>query len=327
MGLTARKVRSGVNDGLRCQCLRSSGWRHVGRADMRLNSVIYRFRSATCGEQIVAKLARSSQPIDKDGGEVKREFQAMHKLQSLLPPAHQGGALTALGCLDIAGHAVLVTRWFDGKDAIRCARGSNPSVVAAVYRLIGTLLKKLHDACPESHQEGQLDVEAKLAYLLQQYARVWDNDAAAHALHLLRISAPRVGLARLQWSWLHGDFKPENVLSDGRTVVILDTQLNTHGVGTYDLASFLAHTLLASHEFGNGAIRKHYALLDREFLAGYGILGADGTAALRWTQLYCLLCQFGRYLSGGILSAGYANYRIAPLFTRIAAQLEETIAT
>jgi hypothetical protein len=83
--------------------------------------------------------------------------------------------------------------------------------------------------------------------------------------------------------------------------------------------------LLAGRTFGNHAIRTGYALLEQEFLAGYGGLDRGKLAALRWAQLYFMLCYLGRYRSAGVVSSAYAQYKVAPLLGRLSKELQKLL--
>lgn len=329
MSATAADVGSEVNKHVECPgCGASGSWRRSGRPKMRSNSVLQRFRCARCGGQVAVKLARSDEAAAENSEGIKREYQAIQKLQKVLAVEKGLGTLAPLACLETGGRAIMVTRWFEGEDAIRCARSMDSAGLAVVYQSAGTLLRKLHDANANAGLRAPLDIEPKVAYLLERYGpRLEKSRAAAHALDVLRGSAPQVATAELQWSRTHGDFKPENILCDGHTVVILDTTLGVRGAVVYDIASFLDHVLLAGEAFGNREIRDHYARLERALLAGYGSLNPGEMAALRWAQLYFMLCYFGRHRSGGIFSAIYADCRIAPLLARLVLGLEQSVTS
>ncbi|HET8635446.1 MAG TPA: aminoglycoside phosphotransferase family protein [Acidobacteriaceae bacterium] len=327
MNASVAGVDSEVNKHLECIGCGATGiWRRTGRPRVRSNSVLQRFRCKRCGEQIVVKLARANHAAAENEG-IRREYQALCRLQRLLALDNGLGVLTPLACMEVGGRAIMVTRWFEGEDAIRRARSMDSTELAMVYRSAGTLLRRLHDSNAEHDLAGPLDVDSKIAYLMQRYGTCLEKSrAAARALNVLRELAPGVATAKLRWSRTHGDFKPENILCDARTVVILDTTLGVRGAIVYDMASFLDHVLLAGCAFGNRRIRSDFALLERAFLTGYGALEPGSMTALRWAQLYFMLCYFGRYRSDGVFSAIYADRRVAPLLARLTMDLERQVS-
>lgn len=325
MTITAQDVCSGLGEDLPCPaCGALAAWRRVGGFKIRSNSFLNRFRCSACGEQIAVKLARSA---DRDAGDaIRREYDALRKLQGVFSPEDGLAALTPLACFEVVGHAALVTRWFEGRNAIHYGATAGSAELAAVYRSAGLLLRKLHDAFALDDRTRPLDAESKVAYLLDRYAvRLRTHQAGTRALGLLRDTIPQVATSKLGWSWTHGDFKPENILCDGHRVVVLDTQLNVRGAVVYDIAPFLNHMLLASRTLGNRAIQTEYALLEQEFLAGYGGLDKGEMAALRWAQLYFMLCYLGRYRSGGIIASAYAQYKVGPLIKPLCTGLQEAL--
>jgi hypothetical protein len=48
-------------------------------------------------------------------------------------------------------------------------------------------------------------------------------------------------------------------------------------------------------------------------------------AALRWAQLYFMLCYLGRYRSAGVVSSAYAQYKVAPLLGRLSKELQKLL--
>lgn len=272
----------------------------------------------------MVKLARS---VDAGAGNgIRREYEALRKLQGLFSSEEGLAALTPLACFEVAGHAAMATRWFEGKNAIYWSRTARLNELAGIYRLAGLLLRKLHDAFALEDRMRPLDAESKVVYLLDRYAtRLRGHGAGSRALDVLRDTLPQVATTKLEWSWTHGDFKPENILYDGHRVAVLDTQLNVRGAVVYDIAPFLDHMLLAGRTFGNHAIRTEYALLEQEFLAGYGGLDQGKLAALRWAQLYFMLCYLGRYRSAGVVSSAYAQYKVAPLLGRLSKELQKLL--
>lgn len=289
---------------------------------MRANSTLYRFRCNRCGERVVAKLAPLRGSRADTGQLIEREYERLLTLQSVLLPDSQCGTLTPVGHLEVDGYGAMVTRLFRGDDLIRCTRSAGVDELCQLYRRAGALLRALHDACPRVYPAQALDVGPKLAYLTKTYgAALHRSPATCSALARLQESALRTGAWRLRQTWGHGDFKPENVLYDGRKLVVLDTTLDIHGAFVYDIASFLDHLWLAGRSFYGGAIRRNFQLVETEFLAGYGKLDPQGAAALRWAQLYFALCYFGGYGKRSAALAVYARRRITPLVRTLTTQL------
>ena len=323
VGMTAVNIAISLNQGFPCpNCKARASWHAAGRVAVRTNSTLQRFRCASCGERVVVKLASLRTREASGRRELEKEYQTLRKLQGMFSPDGRYGTLLAMGYMEFDGYAAMITRLFRGEDLIRCARSADSDELDRMFHCAGALLRTLHDACPDGYQTRTLDVESKLAYLENTYGYLLNrNGRACSALACLRERASVIGLLPLRWSWAHGDFKPENVLYDGRRIVLLDTKLDVRGAVVYDIASFLNHILIAGRGFGGGTLRKSDQCMEAAFLSGYGGLDAPETAALRWGQLYFMLCYLGRYGKRGIFSAVYANWWMGPLIDQLAARL------
>jgi len=323
VGMTAVDIAISLNQGFPCpNCKARASWHATGRSAVRANSTLYSFRCETCEERVVVKLV----PLgarDADGRhELEREFQTLRKLRGIFPPNSHHGALIAENYLELDGHAAMVTRLFPGKDLVRYARSADREELGRMFHSAGALLRSLHDGCPDGYQLRELDVGPKLAYLEETYRRILlRNSRTRRAFLRLRESADAVGLSPLRVSWAHGDYKPENVLYDGRKTILLDTKLDIRGAVVYDLASFLNHVYIAACSFRSGALRNNNQFVEAAFLSGYGDLSAAEITALRWAQLYFMLCYFGAHHKRGFPLNLYAYWRLAPLIEALAKQV------
>jgi len=323
VGMKAADIATSLNQDFRCpNCKTRANWRSAGSAAVRANSTLYRFRCQRCGERVVVKLAPLGTCDARGLHDLEKEFQTLRKLQEIFPPDGTQGALAAESFLEINDHAAMVTRLFRGKDLICYARSADLEELGRMFHSAGALLRSLHDGCPDGYQTRKLDVGPKLTYLEDTYGRILlQNSKTRMAFTRLRASADAVGLPPLRVSWTHGDFKPENVLYDGRRIILLDTRLDIRGAVVYDLASFLNHVQIAACSSRSGPLRTNNQLIEAAFLSGYGELGAAEITALRWAQLYFMLCYFGAHRKRGFPSSVYANWRLAPLAKLLAVQV------
>jgi len=321
--MTAVDVAISLNQGFPCpNCKAIASWHVAGRSVVRANSTLHWFRCECCDVRVVVKLAPLGARNAGGRHELEKEFLTLRKLQEIFPPDGAQGVLAAEGFLEIGDHAAMVTRFFRGEDPIRYARSANLEHLGRMFHSAGALLRSLHDGCPEGYQARKLDVGTKLAYLEETYGRILRrNGKTRRAFARLRESAGKAGLPLLRVSWAHGDFKPENVLYDGRRIILLDTKLDIRGAVVYDLASFLNHVQIAACNPRSGSLRNNNQLVEAAFLSGYGGIDAAETTALRWAQLYFMLCYFGAHYRRGFPSSIYANWRLAPLSQLLAMQV------
>lgn len=304
------------------KCHVSGNWGATARAMVREASTIQGFRCRSCAEEIVVKVPRSTSSSADDGQLAQKEYRVLYELQRTFPQDDQLGTLEPLGYLELDGYGVMITKKFEGVDLFRYASKLTGDRVGGLFRPAGRLLRKLHDSCPSGYKPQLLGVDGKVEYLAQTYGAELRSDPATRVIcDQFEKAGARIATLPLRATWSHGDFKPENVLCDGHKYIVLDTELGVCGAFVYDLASFLAHLLLASYNSKRSGLWHRYAQAEEEFLDGYGGVNQPELAALRWAQLYFMLCYWGRYRQRGPFSRIYANWRIRPLIQKLAAQL------
>lgn len=302
------------------RCHATGEWSQIARPALRQNSIVHRLQCAQCGDQIVAKVSRGNESGDSDGrAHSRREYETLRALQLSFPADLRYATLEPLGYIESVGSGIVITRLFHGKDLIHYMRKLDTTSVAEACREAGGWLRTLHESGECDAQRRGLDAADKLSYLTNSYGALLRGDSKMWAAYRclvqegLRIGTPAFCAVRL-----HGDFKPENMLCDGRRYVGLDVQWQTAGPAVYDLAPFLNHLWLAGGSPGFPANR-HYQQAETAFLAGYGHV--DDMRVLRWAQLYFALCQLGGYRKRGHLAASYARWKIWPLVRRLTGQL------
>lgn len=311
-------VAEEIHSHFKCpSCDAAQRWQQTGRSQSRENSIISFFVCTQCNEQIVAKLPLITGTSLPDKAQALREYRTLSELALRFPQSEEYGTLIPLGYLDESG--LVITRRFNGHNLKwhGIARGK---VSALLPHAAGRWLRKLHDACPRGYTDLAPDTERKIGYLEQTYASAMRRDRTVSAVyaHLVEQAAV-VRATPLRASWSHGDYKPENVLYDGRKCVGIDTQLEHYSVFAYDLASFLNHLLMTGPA---GHHRQHiYAELKEQVIAGYGEIGPSDHRAILWAQLYFMLCYLGRYQTRRGFSSLYNHWRILPLLRMLSSQL------
>ena len=187
--------------------------------------------------------------------------------------------------------AELVTEWVDG-DSMTGAIARHPlsfENAEHLCMLAGKWLAAFHGA--HVLASGPLDIHGKLGQVDEMLrdtpVRSVNFDQAVEFLTMSAIDAARASLPR---SWIHGDFKLDNMLVATDRVVGIDVQAAFENVVVHDLASFLNHLSLLL--LGPRFLRLRLAqahLLDT-FCRSYGLdRGYDVAFALRWSMLFQLL--------------------------------------
>lgn len=286
------------------------------------NSIIHRLRCKRCGDTIVAKVPRSPGAVGTRADLANREYRALCDLQTRFLQDEHFGTLEPLACLDVSGIGVLVTRAFAGTDLARRLARLDARRAQDAYAAAGRLLRRLHDSGSGAAVASPLDVDEKLADLERVYgARLLEQPAVRGIWQRFRAQAEDLRNEPIRIAPHHGDFKAENILTDGHRYVLLDTWLAYDSAIVYDLASFLDHAQSRARRWRWWSSRHGDALIVQAFLSGYGKVDDATLRALRWAQVYFMLAYLGRYGKRGRLAAFYAKHTLSPLLHALGRQL------
>jgi len=187
--------------------------------------------------------------------------------------------------------AEIAIEWIDGL-TLRQELARRPFSVANAERLCslaGQWLNAFHGA--RVLPPGALDLDDKLAQVhAMAEARPVPDRLFRSAVEFLCEAAALAGRPRLPRSWIHGDFKPDNLMVSGDRVVGVDVHASFENVVVYDLASFLNQLslFLCSPRFV--LLRISWDRLRTVLCREYG-LDADPAVrlALQWVMLFQLL--------------------------------------
>ena len=136
----------------------------------------------------------------------------------------------------------------------------------------GTWLRHFHRAHPL--HSGFLDIEDRLRNLSEYDGcplarmRVFGEGVAE-----LRRSAVAAASVKLERSWIHGDFKMDNLIVSGERIVGIDVQIRYENTVVYDLAPFINHFELAFYHPSLWRLGPGRAQLAAAFLGGYHAAG------------------------------------------------------
>ena len=295
-------------------------WRRTSRATSRENSVIHWLECADCRQGIVAKLPLIAGSALCDRRRAEFEYQTLLELQSRFQQSDQYGTLIPVAYLEEFG--ILVTRRFDGYNMMRhLHQPRHPGLMERCHDA-GTWLRRLHDACPQGYADASLDVDGRINYLEQTYGILLAHNRIAHIAYKRLIGVgSELKTSLFRGTWSHGDFKPENLLYDGYKYVGIDTMLKNRGAVLYDIASFLDHLLLDGRTLRHRYVQRSFEQAVDKFVVGYCGLDDSDRYAIRWLQMYFMLCYWGRSQGRSRLRALYGNWQILPLLREIELQL------
>lgn len=251
---------------------------------------------------------------------LRREYATLCELQTLFDGDPTYGIVTPLGLLAADGHTTMVMQWFAGAPVWRYARECADQELGAAFRHAGRWLRMFHEDARYRDPACRLDAGGHIDYLRTTYGDALQRRRSTRdALDLLLQGSARAGTCVAPGVGIHGDFKPDNLLCDGKRYVGLDVQPRMRRIALYDLATFANHLWLHGlGGYGRFADARH-TLAEAAFLEGYGDVRDD--FALRWLQLYFALCQAGSYSRRGLWGAAFARFKIVPQIQRIMTML------
>ena len=142
-----------------------------------------------------------------------------------------------------------------------------------------------------------LDVEHKLRGIaLLERSSIASHDSVRDAISALRANAVRLEDVMLEQSWLHGDFKTDNLLTCSNGIVGIDVHARHENAVIYDLAAFANHLELTLHHplalrllpWRDGLINAFFDAFDR----GNRL---DCHLPYRWIALYKMIDSWSEF--------------------------------
>ena len=193
-----------------------------------------------------------------------------------------------------AARGLLAVQWIAGKSMTdivfswRCNAARAQDLMARA----GHWLKIFHTA--HVLPDGQLDIDEKLASANRmERDRAVPDSVFFRAVSLLREAAGAAAAAPLARSWLHGDFKSDNLMISGLRTVGIDIHLRHENVVIYDLAPFLNYIDLRLCHPSGWRLRHSRELLHVRFLTSYfSATWKQMALPLAWVRLYLLLGEW-----------------------------------
>lgn len=310
-----------ISAALHCPKCESVGcWINISPDEVRLNSIISKFRCSHCGKKIVSKMA----PISTAQETIKSEYDTLVTMRNLLACNEPFRSPTPLVYFENDGHGVMLTEFIEGVDLAHCAKALPLSRSSPTFKLAGRLLRRLHDASPKREMRA-LDLASRITYLVTEYGDMLRSRGSfRRALDMLRNTSSLIDSKCVCWTWVHGDFKPQNIIYDEQGIVVFDTTLNAFGTFVFDIGQFLAHIELLF--LGVAGMRDDIRhKLASDFVDGYGVTDSGELSAIAWARLYFILTYYGQFCRGGILRRLVAGSVFHPAIARSMQQLSSIV--
>lgn len=252
------------------------------------------------------------------------QFDALHKaVNSPGPPCRLPRAYRLLverGCL--------VTEWIDGQPLDKRWRlWKRPSAIVAECKTAAKWLRNLHQRGYVG--QNQFDASGWLKKLSTDIAEARPDfkqlPVVRRALSLLFDSQNAAASDRLAVSWVHGDFKPGNIIIWGRDVTGLDLHLRHKEVVLRDISSFLLELHLMAMEPAHITLLPIGRRLEDAFLGEY----FDGKPpfAAHWAKLHLALSAWTEREggSGYDLRKAFLCARLKRVVSRVSDQISAVL--
>jgi tRNA A-37 threonylcarbamoyl transferase component Bud32 len=254
----------------------------------RINSLFFRSRDARTGRCYAVKICvddRTGVPAPESA---ESEFDALVRVANAMGSGRFGVPVAvALHRTD----AKIVTQWIDGKTMTQLVlmRPFSRSNLLRLCHSAGEWLAAFHRS--RTLPDGALDLDDKWPQVqeLLRSRPVRDEVFLATAAFLSE-AAPYVARPILARSWLHGDFKLDNVMVSPDRIVGIDVDASFENVVFYDVASFLNHLSLVLQKPSLALLRRSKTDCYAAFLAGYACAGGHADRlVLQWIMLFQVL--------------------------------------
>jgi len=260
-----------------------------GPLSERANSRIYYVECSRYPFPLAVKLCLKPHQNVPDVVGARDQFRALQKAYSKMGTQD----FTVPRPIDLChDEGMIVTEWMPGKSVTELLYSARYSPRSAPRLMIqaGQWLRSFHEAF--LLPPGILNVEERLPVLLEMET----HPASRHgtffrAIDGLRQYAEAAAFQKLPRSWIHGDFKTDNLMVSGQRTVGMDVHVRHQNVCVYDIASFMNQlelTCLSPRGLHLYPMRKQ---LFGAFLKHYYQSNDSGSVVpLLWVRLYSMLC-------------------------------------
>jgi hypothetical protein len=256
---------------------------------VRDNSRLFYAECTAFPSPLAVKLCLRPRTVQPDSDSAQRQHDALLRVFRALGNA--GQFTVPRPYLVRADAGLLATEWIagDSMNALLLSWRCSRAVAQRLLARAGRWLRCFHDA--HALVPARVDLEDKLTFVAEMRdAHAVHDPVFFAALRRLCESAEAAAEVSVARSWIHGDFKADNLLVSGPRTVGMDIHLRHESPVIYDLAPFLNHLELGLCHPRGWRFAGCRALLREAFLTSY--FGARSEAldvALSWVQLYLLL--------------------------------------
>lgn len=256
----------------------------------RSNSRVYRLGHPKLPGPAAVKLCLEPYTLVPDGGFAREQFETLGRTRAAL--SDKARLSVPEPYFLVEEHGLLGMEWIAGVDMTTAlfASGCRLAQAQCLLERAGGWLRQFHHAGPMAR--SWLDTEYRLAQLEDNLAPrgVAEDRIYLRAISRARATAAEAGAAPLDSSWIHGDFKTDNLMVAGERTIGLDINARHRNTVFHDIAPFLNHLDLKLLHPRAWRFAGRRDRLVQTFLDGYGLPGDGATRrALSWARLVSML--------------------------------------
>lgn len=256
------------------------------------------------------------------GNEARLQFDALRKISARMAKDSRFIVPTPFDLIEDSG--LVITEWISGPPLtglLTDPRTPFAEKLNCVERA-GRWLRNMH--AERMLSPGPVPVDEKLdqltAIMAESSRHLYFAKTMGKAMNALAAVATSVREGDLPRSWLHGDYKPDNVLIASDRTVGIDLALKFENCVVFDLAHFLNHLSFTCYRPNGLHLLPREPRLLAAFLNGYGNESLRAQPlALAWVRLHGVV-RLWRSRTGTTPSTARAYY-ISWCFQRVAARL------
>lgn len=314
--LSAERVRLVLVERLRAQDTgRESSCEVTGPLYTRQNSSIFLARCAAFPTAAAVKICIDAHTSVPDGRSARLEYEGLDRVYEAMRAASEYSVPRPY-LLD-EPNGLISREWIQGASmtellfSLRCSATCAEGLVVKAARW----LRCFHDAGRLGPRPMDTDVALTRVAELAKTALARDKGFSTALRCVDRTAHKLLGL-QMEASWIHGDFKTDNLIVAGSRTLGLDVHQRMENVVLYDLGPFLNNLRLNLWRHTAWRWSHAYDRIASAFLTAYRVPREHRTmTALNWVRLLSMLSIWvtvaGRHPSGLSALAVHNVFRAA----------------
>jgi len=262
------------------------------------------------------------------GHDAATQYKALCRANGAMAADDAYGVARPIALFEDEG--VVIAEWVEGRSLTACLRDwrNSPAELNGYLARAGGWLRRFHRATSDG--EAPIDVDHHLAILEDTLAEAGRDFATTRvvvdALDVLAASAPSVARQPMAKCWLHGDFKPDNLIISPHRTVAIDIHTQFHNPIIHDIAHFTNHIVFATFHPMGLRLLPRIGALSHAFLDAYASDDWSITPRpLAWMRLHNATRKWAEAFSPSTIGLGMTYQSLR--FRRVVQTLTGALST